>query len=533
MVSKQTQVRQIGSPGTAFRRALPYVLTLLLAACGGGGGGYSGGGGSGGSGGGNGAGYADPIVYSGAGNAGLASVNEGASVTHSQLTLNGQAIAYTATAGHLTASNPVTGAAEASVFYVAYTADNQNLGKRPVTFFYNGGPGSATVWLHMGSYGPKRIVTNDPAPTMPTPTQFIDNSESLLDTSDLVFVDAVGTGYSEAIAPNTNQTFWGVDQDAGIFRDFIMRYLNVNQRNASPKFLFGESYGTPRSAVLVHMLETAGVKIDGVVLQSSILNYFVNCGVFNPDTVNCAGYVPSYSALGVYHAALPAPAGGLPAFLQQSGAFASGPYSAAAASYIASRTVPSTALINQAVSYSGVAGSYWLQDFDLGPDSFQYDLLPGEVIGRYDGRIVAALGTPLAAEGDPSSTKISSAFQNTLLSYLPNQLGYSTNSSYVFSSIAINTWDFSHDGQSLPDTVPDLAAAMLQNPAMKILSLNGYHDLATPFYQTEQDLARLGSNPNITIKLYDGGHMNYLNDASRVAAKADLVAFYAAAVAAH
>ncbi|HTD05144.1 S10 family serine carboxypeptidase-like protein, partial [Undibacterium sp.] len=255
------------------------ALLLSLAACGGGGGG---GGGNSGAVTGNGSSdlaYADPTQYSSAANASLATANEQAALMHSQLVLNGKTINYTAASGHLTASDLVTGAPEASFFYVAYTADNQSPSVRPVTFFYNGGPGSATIWLHMGSYGPKRIVTNAPATALGNPVPFIDNAESLLDTSDLVFVDAIGTGYSQAIAPNTNQSFWGVDQDAAAFRDFVMRYVAVNQRTASPKFLFGESYGTPRTAVLANLLETAGVKLNGLILQSSIMNYNVNCGV--------------------------------------------------------------------------------------------------------------------------------------------------------------------------------------------------------------------------------------------------------------
>ena len=157
----------------------------------------------------------------------------------------------------------------------------------------------------------------------------------------------------------------------------------------------------------------------------------------------------------------------------------------------------------------------------------------GTLLGRYDARVSVPVGSPLAQAGDPSASLITPSFTSTLSDYLGGQLKYSTGSSYIISSPAINTWDFRHDSLSLPDTLPDLAAAMLQNPAMKILSLNGYHDLATPFYQTELDLARLGSNANIQIRNYPGGHMNYLDDTSRSLAKADLAKFYAAAVAAH
>lgn len=229
--------------------------------------------------------FTDPTLYSTDANASLASATEVSSVTRHQLVQGTTTLDYTATAGHLIASNLVGGAPEASFFYVAYTLDGHDPATRPETFFYNGGPGSATVWLHLGSFGPKRLVTGDPATTAPTPFPLVDNVETLLDVSDLVFVDAVGSGLSEAIAPNRNQTFWGVDTDAAVFRDFVLRYVAVNNRAASPKFLFGESYGTTRSAVLAHLLESAGVHVNGVILQSSILNYNANCSVVAPAVI--------------------------------------------------------------------------------------------------------------------------------------------------------------------------------------------------------------------------------------------------------
>jgi hypothetical protein len=232
------------------------AVALLLAGCGGGGG-------SGGSPAPPAPTFTDPVLYSTAASASLPSAVEIAAVTHHQLTLNGATLNYTATAGHLTANALTSSAPEASFFYVAYTLDGANAATRPVTFFYNGGPGSSTVWLHLGSYGPKRLVTGDPATTAPTPFPLVDNTESLIDVSDLVFVDAVGTGLSEAIAPNVNQTFWSVDADAAVFRDFVIRYLAANNRAGSPKFLFGESYGTTRSAVLANILESAGVSLNG------------------------------------------------------------------------------------------------------------------------------------------------------------------------------------------------------------------------------------------------------------------------------
>ncbi|MFZ6645486.1 S10 family peptidase [Undibacterium sp. TJN25] len=479
--------------------------------------------------------FADPVHYSSAGNASLAAAGEQAAVTHAQLTVNGKQISYTATTGHLTASDAVSGQPKASFFYVAYTADGstQDKAARPVTFFYNGGPGSSTVWLHLGSYGPKRIVTNMPANVLPDPAPLVDNAESLLDTSDLVFVDAIGSGYSQAIAPNTNQTFWGVDQDAAAFRDFVARYVKVNQRDSSPKFLFGESYGGPRTAVLANLLESAGIKVAGVVLQSPILNYNSNCSMFIIGTVSCEGYIPSYAAIGAnYLLTNPVPAD-LPAYAQQMRAFSAAIYRPAVAAYIANKTPPGAELVTQLVNFTGMADYVWRSNLDTDPGTFQVGLVFGQLIGRYDARVFASKDSPLSSEGDPSSTLITPAFTNNLADYMTRQLKYSANSAYTISSNAITTWDFSHDNQKLPDTVPDLAAAMLQNPSMKVLAISGYHDLATPFYQTEMDLARLGNNANIQVTVHPGGHMNYLTDDSRKLAKAELAAFYARAVAAN
>ncbi|MGZ2743661.1 S10 family peptidase [Burkholderia stagnalis] len=487
--------------------------------------------------------YNDPNSYSSSPSASLAAsaALERAAVTHHQITLNGKTISYTATAGHLTARNPQTGAPEASFFYVAYTADNQPAANRPVTFLYNGGPGSASVWLHLGSFGPRRVQTGDPNANNAS-FPFVDNAESLLDTTDLVFVDAIGTGFSEAIAPNTNQSFWGVDQDGGAFRDFVVRYLAVNQRGASPKYLFGESYGTPRTDVLANLLETAGVNLAGIVLQSSILDYNANCDMASNNVgnsnngsspVSCAGFVPSYGAVGAYYQLDNPNPSNLPQYADQMRLLTAGTYVPAVNAYLASHTQPSSGLVTTMANATGAKAALWHADFNVIPtfydNSYQLSLIPGTLIGRYDARVNVPLSSPLAADGDPSSSFITKPFTDTIGRYLPNELKYSAKSAYSVSSNAIQTWDWSHDGLAMPDTIPDLAAALTLNPALKILSLNGYHDIATPFYQTELDLARLGSQPNLTIRDYQGGHMVYLDDTSRPQEKADLVNFYNAA----
>jgi carboxypeptidase C (cathepsin A) len=501
------------------------ATTLALGGCGGGGGSSAG----------NSApGFFDPTTYSSAADASLAQAAERGAVTHHQIVVSGTTLTYTATAGHLTAANPISGIPEASFFYVAYTLDNQDPTTRPVTFFYNGGPGSATVWLHLGSFGPRRLVTGDPATTEPVPFPLVDNADSLLDISDLVFVDAVGTGLSEAIAPQTNQSFWGVDADAMAFRDFVLRYLAANNRGASPTFLFGESYGTTRSAVLASVLETAGVRVNGVVLQSSILNYNTNCGVLPDTVVSCAGYVPTYGAVGAYYNLdLPNPADAvLPGFVAQMRAFTTSSYDPAIAQFLATAVAPSAALLTQLANMTGLPAADWQIKFNLDPGYYQTNLRPGLLIGLYDARVSAPIGSPLTIDGDPSSTLVTASFVKVIGSYLTSELQYTNPSTYTALSNAIATWDFAHDGLALPDVIPDLATALTENPKLQVLSLNGYHDLVTPFFQTERDLARLGTNPNVQKAFYRGGHMTYLDDGSRALEKADLAQFYQRATAA-
>ncbi|HUJ00463.1 MAG TPA: peptidase S1 [Usitatibacter sp.] len=475
--------------------------------------------------------FTDPVVYSSVGTASLFGAQEISAVTRHQAVIGGTTLDYTATAGHLTAVDPSSSAPEASFFYVAYTLDGADPATRPVTFFYNGGPGSASVWLHLGSWAPKRLVTHAPSTALPTPLEFADNAESLLDVSDLVFVDAVGTGFSEAIAPNVNRSYWSTDADAAIFRDFILRYVAANQRDASPKLLYGESYGTTRSAILASLLESAGTSLAGVVLQSSILDYNTNCGVVDPRSVSCYGYIPSYAAVGAWLGLVqpPEPVAQLPAYMDRMRAFASTQYDPAVREFLGSFTPAPPELVSVLAADTGMPGGQWNFRFNMDPTYFHDNLVPGSVIGYYDGRMVAQRGTPLASEEDPSSTYYDSSFATTIVSYLSNDLHYTTPSAYTMLGTQVNVWDYAHAGLRFPDAVPDLAAAMTLDPKLRVFSANGYHDLVTPFYLTEADLARLGGSPNVTIRFYQGGHMTYLDDVARVAERADLAAFYRAA----
>jgi carboxypeptidase C (cathepsin A) len=500
------------------RRIACVASLAALAACGGGGGG----------GGPDTVRFVDPNQYSMLAGASLATPNEATAVTHHSLTLGGAAIAYTATAGHLSALD-ANRAAEASVFYVAYTADGAGAA-RPVTFFFNGGPGSATAWLHLGSFAPKRLVTGVPATTRSVPFSYVDNADSLIDTSDLVFVDAVGTGLSEAIAPHTNQGFWGVDADAAVLRDFVQRWLAVNGRAASPLFLYGESYGTTRVPVLARLLETAGRAVNGVVELSSILDYNSNCSVMSgAPTVSCAGFLPSYAAVGEYHGLATAATGDLDADLAMARAYADATYGPDALAWLAGGALPAPDHVAALVAFTGLPAAEWDAQFDMDYDTFRHHLVAGTTLGVYDGRMSAAVGSALDAQDDPSNSFVEPGFVAAIETVLPGELGFTTPSAYVLTSDAIDAWNFSHGGRSLPDVVPDLSAALSLDPALKILFLGGDHDLITPFHQTELDVARLGPGAPVALHFHPGGHMTYLDDGTRPSMKAELVAFYASA----
>jgi carboxypeptidase C (cathepsin A) len=356
----------------------------------------------------------------------------------------------------------------------------------------------------------------------------VDNAESMIDISDLVFVDAVGTGYSQAIAPSTNQDYWSVDSDAAALRDFVQRYVAANNRQSSPKYLFGESYGGPRTAVLANLLETAGTRLAGVVLQAPILDYNANCAVFDsPNAVSCEGYVPTYAAIGAYHQrANPLPTD-FSAYIQQARDFAAGAYRSAMTPWLQTQAAPPPAVTAQLAAYTGIPAATWQNSLNLGPNYVQRNVVPGAMLtGRYDARVLAPQASPLSSGGDPSLAVVNDAFVSGMRSYLVDTLRYSAGSNYLSFNNIIERWNFSHDGKAVPDTVPDLASAMTINPALKVLSMSGYYDLATPFHQTEKDLARLGANPNIVIRNYQSGHMGYLDNAARRAARTDLGAFY-------
>ena len=498
--------------------------------------------------------FFDPVAYGNGPDDSVTATDENAAITHHSVTIDGKKIDYTATVGHLVIVDPSSSQPAARMFYVAFTQDNQKEETRPLTFFYNGGPGSSAVFVLLGSFGPRRIRTSMPNFTPPAPYTIEDNPDSLLDKSDLIFVNPVGTGYSAAVAPKKNRDFWGVDQDADSIAQFIKRFLTKNNRWNSPKYLFGESYGTARSCVVAYRLHEGGVDLNGITLQSSILDY--------TQAGNPVGALPTAAADAWYHKKLgiaPRPTD-LGAFAEEVAQFARTDYLAAL------RKFPTTdaATVEKLAEYTGIdkttllAWSLDIASYDSRGNSLFLTMLlksKGLVLGAYDGR-VTAIGTGIAGKIDPNSggndptmTAVSGVYTTMWNVYLNEQLKYTSNSAFTdLNDQAFQFWDFSHidptgaqkgvddKGNVILYTAGDLAAVMALNPDLKVLSANGFYDFVTPFYQTVLDLQQMPLlsqqvRQNLSARFYPSGHMIYLDGGSRTALKADLAHMYDSTVA--
>jgi len=460
-------------------------------------------------------------------------------VTHHTATIGGRQVAYTATAGTLTIRDD-EGKPTASMFYVAYTTGDPH---RPVTFLYNGGPGSSTLWLHMGSLGPVRVRTDSPLPTHNAPYDVANNDDSLLDKSDLVFLDAIGAGFSRPLGDTRLKAFWGTDQDIDAFARGIERYLTANGRWNAPKFIFGESYGTTRSAGLSYRLQQDGVQLNGVILLSSILNYGRRQPGFDQEMIN---YLPSYAAAAAYHHRLASEPADIPAFLKEVRDWARGPYAMALAKGQDLSEAERRDIAQKLAGYIGLSPDYILaSDLRIAPGRFRKELLRDQrlTLGRYDDRFT---GSDVDAAGespefDPSDTGMTGAFVAAFHDYLARDLDYQTDLSYrpTYYSAGV-TWDFSHKGAGLggaggldenqADVALDLSEAMRENPHLLLYSLNGIYDLATPFFGTEYDLGHMQLDPalrgNVRFSYYPSGHMVYLNPEALKSMKSDLARFY-------
>src|SRR3982750_858125 len=453
-----------------------------------------------------------------------APVDEKVVTTRHSAALSGRVLPYSATAGTLTIRDNA-GKPKASIFHPAYPLDGPPSSRRPVMFFYNGGPGSASLWLRMGSFGPMRLQTGNPEAIRPAPFNFGPNPDTLLGSTDMVFIDAPGTGYSRALGDAKGSDFYGVDQDADAFSRAIIRYVTKFNRWGSPKFLFGESYGTTRSGALAYQLQDRGLALNGVVLLSSIMNYARRAPGLDRDYIN---YLPSYAATAWYHHKMANPPATVEQAAAQARAFAQGPYASALEKGQTISPQERDAVAQQMSALTGLSPDF-IERANLRVDlsRFRKELLRNEreTLGRYDSRYTG-IDADAAGEGpdyDASDTAISGAFIGTLNTYLARDLNYQTNMSYRASAREDTgfKWDFNHQAPGIrftlnaPNTAIDLAAAMRTNPYLKVLSLNGWYDMATPFFGTEYDLNHMMLEPaqqrNLEYRYYPAGHMVYLN----------------------
>ncbi|WHZ18945.1 MAG: Carboxypeptidase-related protein [Rhodanobacteraceae bacterium] len=467
------------------------------------------------------------------------------STTTGTVTVEGKAISYKAVAGTLVIDG--TGAKESTpevaMSYFAYFKQGVDPSKRPVTFIYNGGPGSSTVWLHMGAWGPKRVVTSDDTHTPAAPYQLVNNDYSLLDASDLVFIDMPGTGFGRLLPQGKDDAaraadrkqlakqIWGIDGDAQAFSRFITQFLSKYNRWNSPKYLFGESYGTTRSAVLSYILQAEdNVDLNGVILLSQILNFGTSVDGADMDPGNDLPYalaLPTYAATAWYHRKLPKYDGDkLGQLLQDSIAFAKGEYRDALFAGSTLSPAKQREVAMKLHDFTGLPVDYLLKaDLRVTGGMFEHELQNGAdtTTGRLDTRFSGPSMDPLGKESDydPQSAAISSAYVSAFNDYVRNDLKFGESMKYRPSVYGAGDfdWDFKHKAPGMHFAWPtvnvmrDLAAAMKYNPNMKVMMAGGFYDLATPFYAATYELEHLqipeSLRKNITYAFYPSGHMVY------------------------
>ena len=438
--------------------------------------------------------------------------------------------------------------AEASMFYVAYFKKGAPSADRPVTFIYNGGPGSSTMWLHMGAFGPKKVVTVDNGTHTPAaPYSIVNNDNSILDASDLVFIDAPGAGFSRIAGKDKEKAFWGVDQDAYAFEQFILAFLGQYGRWNSPKYLFGESYGTPRSAVLINNLTTGdSVDFNGVMLLSQILNFSLSVDGVDSNPGSDTAYItalPTYAATAWNYKLVPNPPADLKVFLKQVEHWATTDYALALQAGSELEPAKKRQVAEQYAAYTGLPVDYVLKaDLRVTGGMFEKTLQSarGLTTGRIDTRFFGPDMDPLAKEADydPQAAALSSAYVSAFNDYARRTLGYGAGKVFKPSAQVFRFWDNNHNppGARFPpramlNVMPDLATAMKYNPNLKVQLLGGYYDLATPYFQGWYEMHHLQIpevlQANIEYHYYASGHMVYAQDASARALHDDVAGFIA------
>jgi carboxypeptidase C (cathepsin A) len=451
-------------------------------------------------------------------------------LTHHSIMIDGKEIKYCATSGTFILKNEHD-TAIALIGFTAYTKEGEtDTENRPLTFAYNGGPGSSSIWLHMGALGPKHVVLDDPNTVPPAPYKTENNNYSIIDITDLVIIDPVGTGLSKAVGKAKDKDFWGVNEDTKSISEFIYQYILENNRLNSPKFLLGESYGTMRSAgVSDYLLENMGISLNGIIFVSTVFDFQTLSFVTGNDLPYIL-FLPTYAAVSWYHKTLPSQPPDMKSFLKEVEDFAQHQYANALFNGSANDSTEINEVIDKLYEFTGISKTYWKNaGLRVSESQFTAELLreKGETVGRLDSRYTGPANDLLSeySDFDPQSSAISSAFSTTFLEYLHNDLNFPANQTYhidAYHDEEFNwNWNRNTNGRVSPfqntSVSTDLADAMSKNPYLNVLMLNGYFDLATPFFATEYTMNHLGNNiPNLKERVrmvyFNAGHMMYINN---------------------
>ena len=461
-------------------------------------------------------------------------------VTHHEIHVGGRILHYTATTGYMPMRNEENNELEASIFFIAYTLDNP-AAKRPLMFSFNGGPGSASIWLHLGAIGPRRVKMLPDGGMPEPPFQLVDNEDTWLEQTDLVFIDPVGTGYSRAVKKELGKKFFSLKGDISSVGEFIRLYLSRYQRWDSPLFLVGESYGTTRAAGLSGYLIDRGIALNGVVLVSSVLN-FQTLDFTRGNDLPYILYLPSYTATAWYHKKLPSDLQqqDLASVLAQAQQFAAGTFAGSLQKGDSLTLQERQSLIDQVARFTGLDRSVVdFNDMRLKQWVFCRELLRSQrlIVGRLDSRFTGDDLSQVRSEGvfwDPSLAVIRPPFTATFNNYVRSDLGFKSDLEYYVLGGGIGEWDWGSAGEGFPDTSEALRLAFVKNPYMKLFVASGYFDLATPFFATQYTLDHMNLTPQqhrrITLGYYDAGHMMYIKSDALARLKTDVGGFLTGAL---